>query len=116
MVARQVRNAYEGVKVIRQQRGRDELTVRLRLPEKERISEGNLDQLILRTPGGGEVPLKEVVEVERGRAYTSITHRNGRRTMTVLLKSSCGKSRRFPACAYGRIVSRRLSQERLRRR
>lgn len=82
-VARQIRNAYEGVKVIRQQRGRNELTVLVRFPEEERKSEGDLDGLILRTPARGEAPLKEVVEIERGRAYTIITHRNGRRTMTV---------------------------------
>jgi multidrug efflux pump subunit AcrB len=82
-VARQVRNAYEGVKVIRQQRGRNELTVRLRLPQEERVSEGNLDELILIMPDGGEVPLTKAVSIERGRAYTVITHRDGRRTMTV---------------------------------
>jgi multidrug efflux pump subunit AcrB len=96
-VARQVRNAYEGVKVIRQQRGRSELTVRVRLPESERISEGNLDDLILRTPAGGETPLKEVVTIERGRAYTVITHRNGRRTMTVTADVR-------PRAAAGRII------------
>jgi len=82
-VARQVRGAYEGVRVLRQQRGRSEMTVTVRLPKQERISEGNLDNLVLRTPNGGEVPLKDVVTVERGRAYTSISHRNGRRTMRV---------------------------------
>ena len=31
----------------------------------------------------GPVPLMEVAEVDRGRAYTSITRRDGRRTITV---------------------------------
>ncbi|MBN1268671.1 MAG: efflux RND transporter permease subunit [Kiritimatiellae bacterium] len=82
-IARQVRNAYEGAEVLRQQRGRNELKVKVRLPKEERVSEGTLEAMILRTPGGGEVPLAEVVDVTRGRAYTSIAHRNGRRTMTV---------------------------------
>jgi multidrug efflux pump subunit AcrB len=82
-IARQVRNAYEGGEVLRQQRGRNEMIVRVRLPEPERVSEGDLDSLILRTPTGGEAPLRDVVAVERGRAYTQITHRKGRRTMTV---------------------------------
>ncbi len=82
-VARQVRAAYEGIQVIRQQRGRSELTVRLRFPEAERKSVGDLEDLILRTPAGGEIPLREAVQVERGRAYTTIARRNGRRTMTV---------------------------------
>ncbi len=82
-VARQVRNAYEGAEVLRQQRGRNELKVKVRLPQNERISEGNLEELILRTPNGGEAPLNEIVEISRGRAYTTISHREGRRTMTV---------------------------------
>ena len=39
--------------------------------------------MILRTPDGGEVPLHEVVSLERGRADTSIERRNGRRVVTV---------------------------------
>ena len=82
-IARQVRNAYEGVEVLRQQRGRHEVKLRLRLPESERMSESSLKAMLLRIPGGGEVPLGEVVNVSRGRAFTTIAHRNGRRTMTV---------------------------------
>jgi multidrug efflux pump subunit AcrB len=82
-VARQVRNAYQGAEVVRQQRGRNEVKVRVYLPKSERISEYNLDEMILRTPAGGEVPLHDVVTVNRGRAYTSISRRDGERTMTV---------------------------------
>lgn len=82
-IARQVRNAYEGAEVLRQQRGRNELRVQVRLTEAERDSLGSLKKFILRTPDGGEVPLGDVVNIERGRAYTTINHRNGRRTMTV---------------------------------
>jgi multidrug efflux pump subunit AcrB len=82
-VARQVRNAYQGAEVVRQQRGRNEVKVRVYLPKSERISEFNLDEMILRTPAGGEVPLHDVVTVNRGRAYTSISRRDGERTMTV---------------------------------
>ena len=39
--------------------------------------------MIIRTPTGGEVPLREVVDMKRGRAYTTISRRNGRRTVTV---------------------------------
>jgi multidrug efflux pump subunit AcrB len=82
-VARQVRSAFYGAEVVRQQRGRSEVKVMVRLPEEERISEGNLDDLMLRTPAGAEVPLREVVEATRGRAYTTIGRRDGRRVVRV---------------------------------
>jgi multidrug efflux pump subunit AcrB len=82
-VATQVRNSFYGAEVLRQQRGRNEIKVMVRLPENERISEYNLEELMLRTPSGTEVPLREVVNVERGRAYTAIDRRNGRRVVTV---------------------------------
>jgi len=55
----------------------------VRLPAKERASEYNLEQMILRTPGGIEIPLREAVELKRGRAYTTINRRDGRRIVTV---------------------------------
>ena len=82
-VARQIRNAYEGAEVLRQQRGRNEIKVKVRYTENERDSEDDIRNLILRTASGGEVPLEQAVTIQRGRAYTTITHRNGQRTMTV---------------------------------
>ncbi len=82
-VARQVRHAFYGAEALRQQRGRNEIKVMVRLPETQRLSEYDLEQLMVRTPAGAYVPLFSVVEVERGRAYTSIERRNGRRTVTV---------------------------------
>ncbi len=82
-VARQVRNAYYGAEAIRQQRGRNEIKVMMRLPEAERATEFSLESMIIRTPAGTEVPLREVVKMKRGRAYTTINRRNGRRTVTV---------------------------------
>jgi multidrug efflux pump subunit AcrB len=82
-IARQVRNSYYGSEAIRQQRGRNEIKVKVRLPESERDTEFSLEEMIVRTPGGAEVPLREVVESTRGRAYTSITRRDGQRVITV---------------------------------
>lgn len=82
-VARQVRHAYDGVDVLRQQRGRNEVTVVVRLPEAERISEFDLEQMIVRAPNNIEIPLSEAVNIERGRAYISIDRRNGRRVVTL---------------------------------
>jgi len=82
-IARQVRQSYYGAQAIRQQRGRDEVKIMVRLPKEERVSEFHLEEMILRTPDGGEVPLLEAVDLERGRADTSIERRDGRRVVTV---------------------------------
>ena len=80
---RQVRAAFEGVEALRQQRGRNEVKVRVRLPREERIRMYHLENLILRTPDGGEVLLKEAINTHTGTSYTSINRRNGSRTLTL---------------------------------
>lgn len=82
-VARQVRNAFYGAEALRQQRARSEVRVKVRLPEAERATEHTLEQLLIRTPGGRDVALADIAAVERGRAYTQITRRDGRRTVSV---------------------------------
>jgi multidrug efflux pump subunit AcrB len=82
-VARQVRHAYYGAEALRQQRGRNEVKVMVRLPKIERVSEYNLEEMILRTPNGSEIPLRYAVTIQRGRAYTDINRRDGRRIVTV---------------------------------
>ncbi|MCP5487929.1 MAG: efflux RND transporter permease subunit [Verrucomicrobia bacterium] len=82
-IARQIRNAYYGTEVTRQQRGRFEMKVMVRFPESERRQAFSLEQFVVRSPSGTEVPLAEVVERTEGRAYTSINRRNGRRVINV---------------------------------
>jgi multidrug efflux pump subunit AcrB len=82
-VAKQVRHAYYGAEVLRQQRGRNEVKVMVRLPKGERVSEHNLEEMVLRTPAGKEIPLSEAVTLKRGRAYTTIDRRNSQRIVTV---------------------------------
>ncbi len=82
-VARQVRNAYYGSEVLRQLRGRNEIKVMIRYPEAERKSEYSLEEMLITTPRGVKVPLREVVEIKRGKAFTSIDRRSGRRVVTV---------------------------------
>ncbi len=81
-IARQVRSSLYGAEALRQQRGRDEIKVMLRRPESERATEETIQDFLVRTPAGTDVPLREVAEVKRGRAYTSISRRNGRRVMS----------------------------------
>jgi multidrug efflux pump subunit AcrB len=82
-VARQVRDAFYGAEALRQQRGRSEVKVMARLPESERSSEHAIENLMIRTPAGTYVPLRQIAEAERNRAYTTIVRSDGRRTVTV---------------------------------
>jgi multidrug efflux pump subunit AcrB len=82
-VAKQVRSAYYGAEAVRQQRGRNEVKVMVRLPKEQRSSVYDVEQLLIRTSEGTNVPLREIAKVTQGRAYTTIQRRNGKRTITV---------------------------------
>ena len=82
-LARQVRSAFYGAQALRQQRRRDEMRVLVRLPLAERRSEYDIEELLIRTPAGGEIPLLEAASVERARAYTQIGRADGRRVLHV---------------------------------
>jgi multidrug efflux pump subunit AcrB len=82
-VARQIRNSFYGIEVMRQQRGRNEVTVSVRLPGNERDSEYHIEEFLLKSLDGTEVPLRDVVKMQKGHAYTQIDRRSGRRVITV---------------------------------
>ncbi len=82
-LAAQVRGAFFGAEASRQQRGRDELRVYVRLPREERDSVHAIENLLIRTPGGGEIPLHQAAYVRPGRSFTEILRVDGRRTVTV---------------------------------
>lgn len=82
-LARQVRAAFYGAEALRQQRGRNEVKVMVRLPESERRTYNTVEELLLRTSTGAEVPLAEAVNIDEGRAYTEINRRGGRRVIAV---------------------------------
>ena len=82
-LARQIRSSFYGAEAVRQQRGRDEVRTFVRLPDGERRSEYDIETLLIRTPGGGEMPLEQAAEVHRGRSYTQITRADGRRVVNV---------------------------------
>ncbi len=82
-VARQIRHGYYGYEVLTQFRGRNEMTIMVKNPEQEREAEYYLDEMLISTPGGIKVPLEKVVEISRGKAYTTIDRRDGRRVISV---------------------------------
>lgn len=81
-VANQVRYAFQGSEAVRQLRGRNEVTVRVRLPEDERADETTLEDLVLKAPQG-EIMLRDAVKMVSGRAFTSIGRTDGRRVVSV---------------------------------
>jgi len=82
-VARQVRSAFFGDEALRIQRGREDVRVYVRLPERERDAIADVQSYRIRTASGGEVPLAQVAEVSFGTSPTSIQRRDGRRVLTV---------------------------------
>ncbi|WP_037374121.1 efflux RND transporter permease subunit [Salinimicrobium xinjiangense] len=82
-VGRQVRDAFYGALAMRQMRTTNEIEVRVKLPLEERRDIQNLENFLVQTPGGVEVPLLDVVEIRQEEAFTSINRRDGRRVVSV---------------------------------
>ena len=82
-VGRQLRSSFFGALGLRYLRGTNEVEVRVKLPSDERKDLQNLEDLVIRTPSGTEVPLMEVVRVKPGEAFTRILRRDGRRVVNV---------------------------------
>ena len=82
-LARQTRGYFYGVEALRQQRGRNEVRVMVRLPDSERSTLDTVERAVLRTPSGTEIPFSEAAEATEGRAYTSIKRTDGRRVNSV---------------------------------
>ena len=81
-VARAIRSSFFGAEALREQRGRNEIKVMVRLPEEQRASEQDIRDLMVTTPSGA-VPILYAAEFTRGRSPTQITREDGRRTVNV---------------------------------
>ncbi|MEX0818561.1 MAG: efflux RND transporter permease subunit [Pirellulaceae bacterium] len=79
----QLRGAFFGSLALRLLRGTNEIEVRVKLPEDQREDIHHLEDLIIRTPAGMEVPLLDVADVEKNVAFTGINRRDGRRVVNV---------------------------------
>ena len=82
-LGRQVRQAFYGEEAQRIQRGRDDIRVMVRYPRDERRSLGDLENMRIRTPDGGEVPFRQVAVVEPGRGFASIRRVDRNRAVNV---------------------------------
>jgi multidrug efflux pump subunit AcrB len=82
-LARQVRGAFYGAEALRLQRGRNEVKVMVRYPEQDRRSPQDLDNMRIRTPAGGELPLRQAANLEGGRGYSVINRTDRKRVINV---------------------------------
>ena len=82
-LGRQVRQAFYGEEAQRIQRGRDDIRVMVRYPADQRRSLGDLENMRIRTPDGGEVPFSQVAAVEPGRGFASIKRVDRNRAVNV---------------------------------
>lgn len=96
-VGGQLRDAFYGALALRQLRGTNEIEVRVKLPLEERKDAYNLEELVLQTPAGIEVPLLDVASLEQTEAFLSINRRDGRRVVTVSMDVE-------PAGAVSRVM------------
>jgi multidrug efflux pump subunit AcrB len=82
-LASQVRSAFYGAEVLRQQRGRNEVKVMVRYPRSQRESLHNLEEMLIKTPLGGDMPLRQAATIIPGRAYVAINRTDGKRTVRI---------------------------------
>jgi multidrug efflux pump subunit AcrB len=82
-IGRQLRASIYGAEAMRQQRGRDQVKVMVRLPEAQRGSLEDVSSIMVQAPGNIWLPLPDLVAIDQGRAYAGINRREGRRVMTV---------------------------------
>ncbi|MEE9447442.1 MAG: efflux RND transporter permease subunit [Arenicellales bacterium] len=76
-IARQLRNAYEGILVQRIQDGRDEVDVRVSLPEADRNALSSLEVYPIRTSAGDFLPLESVVSWQTRQGFETLRHADG---------------------------------------
>jgi multidrug efflux pump subunit AcrB len=97
-VGRQIRDAFYGSLAMRQLRGTNEIEVRVKLPKIEREDLYHLEDFVIQTADGMEVPLLDVVRIVEGEAFTSINRRDGRRVVSVGMDAQ-------PASAVGQLIN-----------
>jgi multidrug efflux pump subunit AcrB len=82
-LALQVRQGFYGEEAQRIQRGRDEVKVMVRYPDRDRRSLYGVESMRVRTQSGAEVPFSTVADAELRRGYATIERTDRRRTIQV---------------------------------
>ncbi len=77
-VGRQLRAAFDGHLVQIFQDGRDEVEVRVMLPDNERHNLASLENFMLQLPNGNTIPFSTAVKITTQRGFESIRHSYGK--------------------------------------
>ncbi|MCD6151235.1 MAG: efflux RND transporter permease subunit, partial [Deltaproteobacteria bacterium] len=80
---RQVRAAFYGAEALRLQRGRSEVKIMVRYPQTDREHLSSLEDMRIRTAGGGELPLERAARITAGRGYSEINRYNRKRVIDI---------------------------------
>ena len=83
MVASQVRQAFYGMEVQSIQRGRDEVKIVVRYPESDRQSISDLEKMMINTPNGSTIPVRQIARLEIGEGLASIQRKDRKRSINV---------------------------------
>jgi multidrug efflux pump subunit AcrB len=111
-LASQVRASFYGAEALRQQRGRFEIRALVRLPRAERETLGSVEEMIIQTPTGGEMPLREAASVQHGRAYTLINRVDGKRIIRVQadVEEAKANAQEVMGSVYGGIMPKLMQK------
>ncbi|MBB3167765.1 efflux RND transporter permease subunit [Simiduia aestuariiviva] len=82
-VARQVGYSFYGIEAQRILRNGEEIRVMVRYPEDQRNAIGLVEETLIRTPNGADVPLSEVADFTIVNAPAEIRHENGKRSINI---------------------------------
>lgn len=82
-LAEQVNASFFGKEAFRLQRGQDDIRVKVRYTKDERSTLAGFEAMRIRTPGGKEVPLLSVADLEKAAGYSTITRTDGLRRVAV---------------------------------
>lgn len=83
MLGSQVRDAIFGHEVQRVQRNQAEVKVMVQLPQNERVSLSDLQNLLIRTPSGAEIPLSEAAIILLGQGSSTINRVDRQRIINI---------------------------------
>jgi len=82
-LAETVRASFYGAEVMRLQRGRHEVKLMVRYPERDRKSLAALDEIQIRADNGNERPITEFAEINVERGYSEINRVDQLRSITI---------------------------------
>jgi multidrug efflux pump subunit AcrB len=82
-VAGQLRSAYHGRTAAELQVGPESFDINVQLAADDQDSLADLDYFAVTLPGGAQVPLSAVAEIQTGRGFARVARIDGRRTVTI---------------------------------